>query len=126
MNWFEQLRQTLADYYPAGTDRTIVGYLQGSSSPAVWTDMANSRSKHQMLILGSLEPTKEDWSAAGVAQRGNVQVIRIDDLAGWIVLYGGFIRRPWGELHEATADALTIGFPGSLQRWKANAPRRRR
>jgi hypothetical protein len=125
MNWFEQLRQALADYYPAAADRTVVGYLQGSASPGVWMQMARTQDRHQMVILGSLPPTAEDWAAAGVRQRGNVQVIRISDLAGWIVLYGGFVRRPWGELHQVDSDALTIGFPGSLQRWRSNAPRRR-
>lgn len=124
MNWFEQLRQALSSYYPAGGDRTIVGYLQGSSSPHVWAQMERTQSRHQMLILGSEPPTPQDWVAAGVNQRGSVQVIRIGTLGGWVVLYGGFMRRPWGELHEATPDALTIGFPGSLQRWRMNAPRR--
>ncbi len=124
MNWFEQLRQALSAYYLPASDRNIVGYLQGSSSPQVWLQMANSRSRHQMLILGSEPPTPKEWVSAGVQQRGAIQTIRISDLTGWIVLYGGFMLRPWGELHQADKDALTIGFPGSLQRWRANTPRR--
>jgi hypothetical protein len=122
MDWFEQLRQVLAEYYPAAADQDIVGYLQGSASPDVWLEMAFVRNKHQMLILGNLPPTAQDWSVAGVAQRGNVQEIRIGDLNGWIVLYGGFMGRPWGELHQADDDALNIGFPSSLRRWRRNAP----
>jgi hypothetical protein len=126
MSWFEQVRRALPAYYPEVGDATIVGFLQGSASPAVWKQMADIQGRHQMLILGNQEPNREDWMAAGVAQRGSVQAIHIHDLGGWIVLYGGFVRRPWGQLHEITPDALTLGFPGSLQSWKNNTPRRRR
>jgi hypothetical protein len=76
-----------------------------------------------MLILGNRPPTNDDWIAAGVAQRDEVQTIRRPMLNGLIVLYGGFIRRPWGGIHEADQDALTLGFPASLRSWQQNAPR---
>lgn len=124
MDWFEQLRQVLAAYYPASADAAIVGYLQGSVSPDAWRQMASTRNRHQMLILGSLPPTQQDWVDAGVAHRGNVNAVRIGNLQGWIVLYGGFTRhRPWGQLFELSGDAVSIGFPGSLNSWRRNTPR---
>jgi hypothetical protein len=124
MDWFAQLRQTLSRYYTTANALDIVGYLQGSASPAVWRTMAQNANRNQMIILGNAPPNREDWEAAGVAQRGEVQTIRIGDLGGWIVLYGGFIRRPWGSLFEIDADALNIGFPAALQSWQRNMPRR--
>jgi hypothetical protein len=76
--------------------------------------------RHQMIILGSVEPTRDDWVAAGVGMRGEQQTIRFDGLNGFIVLYGGFMYRPWGQIHLATPDAVTIGFPSSLNDWKRN------
>jgi len=127
MTWFPQVRQTLAAYYPASQPADIVGYLQGSANPMVWRSMAQgSPARHQMLILGSVPPTQEEWIAAGVAQRQEIQTIRLPALAGLIVLYGGFMLRPWGEIHPASHDALTLGFPAALASWQRNyrPPRR--
>ncbi len=121
MDWFDRLRQSLQAYYPADRPHDIVGHLQGSASPAVWRSMqGGNRPRHQMIVLGSVEPTHQDWVDAGVAQRGEVQVIRLPALTGFIVLYGGFARRPWGEIHSTSPDALTIGFPASLESWRRN------
>jgi hypothetical protein len=73
-----------------------------------------------MLILGNSEPTREEWIAAGVEQRGEMQVIRYLALNGFIVLYAGFMLRPWGRIHTTSQDALTLGFPASLNDWKRN------
>jgi len=124
MNWFDQLRQALAAYYPAGSDATIVGYLQGSVDPAVWRSMETAQNRNQMLILGSLPPTTAEWQAAGVAQRGQVQTVTTTLMAGFIVLYGGFILRPWGKIFIMDDDARDIGFPAALRSFRANMPRR--
>ena len=79
-----------------------------------------------MLILGNTEPTVAEWSAAGVEQRGETQEILFAMLSGFIVLYGGFVLRPWGQIHANSADASAIGFPASLASWRRNyAPPRR-
>ena len=72
-----------------------------------------------MIILGSKPPTAEDWSAAGVAQRGSDQTITQRDLSGFIVLYGGFNRRPWGKIYVLDAEALQH-FPTQIASWKNN------
>jgi hypothetical protein len=113
MDWFSQLRQALGAYYDA-QPADIVGYLRGSASPQVWRSMASGPApRHQKLILGNRPPSTEDWAIAGVAQRDTVQTIRLPTLTGLIVLYAGFPSRPWGEIHEATPDAQTLGFPAS-------------
>ena len=117
MNWFNQLRQVLAAYYPAGQPMDVVGYLQGSANPMVWRTMTP---RHQMIILGSVPPSHEEWVAAGVAHRGEIQTIRLAMLNGFIILYGGFMLRPWGSIHTTSQDALTLGFPGSLDSWRRN------
>jgi len=121
MHWFDQLRQALAAYYPAGQPADIVGYLQGSANPMVWRSMAlGDRPRYQMIILGSVAPSHEEWVAAGVAQRGEIQAIRLGTLNGFIVLYGGFMLRPWGSIHTMSQDAQTIYFPGALDSWRRN------
>ena len=119
MAWFDDLKRALPGYYPAGTGADIVGYLKGSSSAAVWRQMATGSGRHQMLVLGSKEPTKADWVAAGVDDRGLSQTVKFSMLQGFIVLYGGFPTRPWGQIHAATPDAIA-GFPASLATWKRN------
>jgi hypothetical protein len=87
MNWFDQLRSVLQAYYPPSRDRNIVGYLQGSASPGVWRSMVmGTPPRQQMIVLGSVEPNKQEWEAAGVAQRGQVHEIRLTSLSGMIVL----------------------------------------
>lgn len=120
MQWFVQLKQALPGYYAPGRPADIVGYLRGSVDPAVWRQMAQSQGRHQMLILGNAEPTQKEWDAAGVGQRGASQPVRFASLAGLIVLYGGFMLRPWGQIHPTTPEALSTGFPASLQSWKRN------
>lgn len=126
MDWFAQLRLALPDYYRSDFPSDIVGYLRGSIAPAVWRQMAAMQNRHQMLILGNTEPTEREWEAAGVAQRGASEAVKIGILNGFIVLYGGFVLRPWGQIHEATTDARSIGFPASLASWKRNTPKPRR
>jgi hypothetical protein len=71
MNWFAQLRAVLQAYYLPGRPADVVGYLRGNGSPGQWRSMATANPPHhQMLILGNTEPTNEEWSAAGVGQRG--------------------------------------------------------
>jgi hypothetical protein len=124
MNWFVQLRQALEAYYPPNRPTEIVGYLQGSDNPSVWRSMASEKpARQQMIVLGSIEPTREDWIAAGVAQRQQVREIWLRSLSGMIVLYGGFVRRPWGKIFIADQDAIKLGFPSSLGSWRRNAPR---
>ncbi len=129
MTWFPQLRQVLPGYYNPAQPADIVGYLRGNGSAVQWRQMANAvPPHHQMLILGNFEPSAEEWTAAGVAQRGTQFTITINMLTSFIVLYGGFMLRPWGQIHIATQDALNLGFPGSLRSWRANyaPPRPRR
>lgn len=121
MTWFDQLKQALPAYYRPDRPAEIVGYLRGSGEPSVWRQMEAIQHRHQMLILGNVEPTNEEWGHAGVAQRGGTQVVTIDKLTGLIVLYGGFmLNRPWGEIHSQTPDAITIGFPAALKSWQRN------
>lgn len=126
MDWFLQLKQALPAYYRTDRPSDIVGYLRGSVDPTVWRQMAATQNRHQMLILGNTEPTQDEWVAAGVAARGVSQAVRRSFLDGFIVLYGGFMLRPWGQIHAADNDAETIGFPASLASWKRNAPAPRR
>jgi hypothetical protein len=124
MDWFQQLRTTLAAYYPAGTPADVVGYLQGSATPAVWRNMiANGR--QQMIILGSTPPNQDDWVAAGVAQRHEVRAIRQADLNTFIIAYGGFIRRPWGKIFTLSPDLLRDYDRLVLANFRNNMPRKR-
>jgi len=124
MNWFPQLKAALPAYYLNNMPHGIVGFLKGSDDPGVWRQMKESQNRNQMVILGNTEPNDEDWVAAGVQQRGPSKAITINKLDGFIVLYGGFIRRPWGSIVTTNHDAETIGFPGSLSSWRRNTPRR--
>lgn len=126
MDWFKELKLALPESYTNAHPLDIVGYLQGAGTPNIWRQMAQSSDRHQMLILGNAPPTSAEWADAGVAARGQVQTIRITNLAGWIVLYGGYmLQRPWGQLFEMNEDAKNLGFPGSLKSWKANKPKKR-
>ncbi len=118
MAWFDDLRQALPAYYPPAGLPDVVGYLRGSKDQSVWRNMEQG-SRNQMIILGSKPPTAEDWSAAGVAQRGSDQTITQRDLSGFIVLYGGFNRRPWGKIYVLDAEALQH-FPTQIASWKNN------
>jgi len=106
MDWFDQLRDVLSDYYPSSSPQDIVGYLRGSADPKVWRRMIQSRTE-QMIILGSVPPTDEQWAAAGMANRGLVQTIRADDLRTFIITYGGFmVSRPWGKISTLSAEVF--------------------
>jgi len=100
-HWFDQLRAVLRDYYPQEGPADVVGYLRGSADPNVWRIMRFQQERHQMITLGSAPPTKEEWSAAGVGNRGGTQTIRLNDLDRFIVTYAGFILRPWGRIEES-------------------------
>lgn len=118
MSWFDDLKKTLPAYYPVGSQLDVVGYLRGSLDPGVWRSMENT-GRQQMLILGAKPPSQEDWVAAGVAQRGTDQVVKFVALTGFIVLYGGFVRRPWGKIF--VSDTLGLAqFPKDLQTWTRN------
>jgi len=104
MSWFEQLSVVLRDFYPSGGGQGIVGYLRGSADPKKWRNMASTRAE-QMLILGSVPPTDAEWVAAGVAARGETQIIRLDDLDKFIITFGGFPgARPWGKISILTVQ----------------------
>lgn len=123
MAWLNQMKACLSDYYSSSQPSNIVGYLKGSSSPSVWKSMAmGSRPKNQMVVLGNIPPSKNEWEAAGVDERGEPTAIT-EELLGndWIILYGGFMYRPWGKLFEIDDDALNIGFPSSLESWRRNS-----
>jgi hypothetical protein len=121
------MRAVLAAYYLPGRPADLVGYLRGNGSPGQWRSMASANPPHhQMLILGNTEPTNEEWTAAGVGQRGARFAITTGMLSGFIILYGGFMLRPWGQIHIADNDARTIGFPAALRHWETNTPRNRR
>ncbi|MEM9224406.1 MAG: hypothetical protein AAGB11_18680 [Pseudomonadota bacterium] len=120
MSWVQQMKAVLAGHYDPTVDASILGYYRGSSGAGVWKDMA-AHGSGQMVILGNRPPTKEEWDAAGVGQRGGQDVVlKTHMLSGFIILYGGFMYRPWGHIAEMSQDALTLGFPGSLRSWKAN------
>lgn len=119
MAWFDDIKQVLSAYYPAGGLPNVVGYLRGTKDQNVWRSMERTSSRNQMIILGSRPPTPQDWSDAGVAQRGADQTITLGDLNGFIVLYGGFPRRPWGKICVVDADALRF-FPQQIASWRTN------
>ena len=112
MNWFVQLKQCLPEYYPGSGRADVIGYLRGSGSAAVWKQMEARRP--QMIVLGNTEPNHEDWVAAGVPHRvGETQVVTIDQCGTFIILYAGFVRRPWGSIVTLTAESLKV-FPASI------------
>lgn len=125
MAWFNDLKASLGAHYDPGFPSDTVGFLQGSPSPSVWRRMQEHGSG-QMIVLGNRPPTHDDWVAAGVAQRGAVQEIKLHQLAGFIVIYGGFMYRPWGHIVAHSLQLERTAFPGSLQSWRRNfmAPRR--
>jgi hypothetical protein len=124
MDWFQQLRAALPAYYPPGSPADVVGYLQGSGNPMDWRRLMQN-GREQMIVLGSVPPTHEDWVAAGVAQRGSVQTIRTADLATFIITYGGFIRRPWGKISTLSMEVARNYATVTIPQFKRNAPRKR-
>ncbi|MFZ0707371.1 MAG: hypothetical protein WAM71_17355 [Candidatus Korobacteraceae bacterium] len=122
--WIDQLRAVLSDYYPQNGPADVVGYLRGSADPNVWRLMLAQQQRHQMLILGSLPPSAEEWSAAGVNQRSEVQTIRLNHLSGFIVLYGGAVLRPWGQIAVLSNEALQH-YQATIESFRRNLPRRR-
>lgn len=119
--WFYELKKCLQEYY-LPNEPPVVGWLCGSNSPAVWRQMDEAGSG-QMVILGNKEPTLQEWQAAGVAHRlHEKKSITLPELTGFIILYGGFVYRPWGHIVPQSEDALKLGFPGSLKSWENNKP----
>ena len=124
MSWFDRIKLALPEYYRSDRPNDIVGYLRGSVDPSVWRGM-EATGRNQMLLLGNVEPDREDWEAAGVAQRaGQAQSVTIKTLNGFVVLYAGFIRRPWGRIHVTSAEALT-NYQLQIDSWTRNKPRPR-
>ncbi|WIM12895.1 hypothetical protein [Enhydrobacter sp.] len=119
MDWFQQLRVALLAYYPPGSPPDVVGYLQGSANPLDWRRMIQS-GREQMIVLGSVPPTNEDWIAAGVAQRRTVQTVRIGDLRTFIITYGGFVRRPWGKISTLSEDVFRNYATVTIPQFKRN------
>jgi hypothetical protein len=120
MDWFWRLREALPEFYPEDQPKDIVGYLQGSTDAQVWRTMTK-KGREPMMILGSAEPTPEEWSAAGVAHRNAIHTIRFDDLWGFLITYGGFIMRPWGRVSGLTPD-LYRNYGLTIEQFKANRP----
>jgi len=124
MDWFEQLRAALSAYYPPGSPPDVVGYLKGSANFRVWRSMVQG-GHEQMVILGSVPPTDDEWAAAGVAQRRDVQTIRRDDLGTFIITYGGFVSRPWGKISTAATDDVLRNYAAvTISQFKASMPTR--
>jgi len=119
--WLDQLRQVLRDFYPPDGPADVVGYLKGSGDPNVWSLMA-LRQKPQHLILGSLPPTRETWVAAGKPGQDPIQTIHTRDLDRLIVLYGGFIYRPWGRIELLDAEALKYYQSSTIDSFRRNRP----
>lgn len=117
MTWFDDLKQALPAYYPAGSLPDVVGYLRGSKDQKVWRNMELTQQRTQKIILGSRPPSPQEWAEAGVSQRGSDQTITFNDLLGFIVLYAGFQRRPWGAIHILSAEGLR-NFPMQIADWK--------
>lgn len=118
MSWFDQLSAVLRDFYPSGGGQGIVGYLRGSADPQKWRNMASTRAE-QMIILGSVPPTDAEWAAAGVAGRGETQVIRLGDLDKFIITFGGFpVARPWGKISILTVE-LFRGYGTTIAQFSA-------
>ena len=114
--WFDQLERAIPAYYPPASSSDIVGYLRGDKNPAVWRTMEQARQRHQMLLLGSIPPTQQDWIDAGVAQRTGEHTIVFNDLWGFIVIPENFVPRPWGSIHIVSAQAVQ-DYPKLLNGW---------
>lgn len=126
MQWITQLKEALRDHYDPARNEDIVGYLRGTGSAAAWRQM-DEAGRGQMIVLGNRPPTEEEWVAAGVAQRVGEVTVTSAMLKGFMILYGGFMYRPWGHIVVPNEDVRTLGFPGSLGSWRRNymAPRNR-
>lgn len=125
--WLDQLRGVLSDYYPPDGPAGVLGYLRGSGDPNVWHVMA-LQNKFQHMILGSLPPATEDWVAAGKpSSKDPIQTIRTADIdkdPRFIILFGGFVRRPWGRIELLDADALKYYQSTTIDRFRYNKPGR--
>ena len=75
-----------------------------------------------MIILGNAPPTKEEWSAAGVGNRGETQTIRLNNLDRFIVTYAGFVLRPWGRIEELSSESLR-NYPITISSFERNRPK---
>jgi hypothetical protein len=116
----DKLREVLGDYYPADGAADVVGYLKGSGDQNVWRVMAMQQ-QPQMIVLGSLPPTQEDWVAAGKpSTQEAIQTIHTKDLDGFILIYGGFVRRPWGRIELVDADAIKCYQSSTIDRFRRN------
>jgi hypothetical protein len=123
MLWFPMVRLALPEYYSSNRPEDIVGYLRGSDSPATWKQMASGpKPRHQAMILGNVEPTKEQWDAAGVTQRSDeTKTITLAKMQGFFVLYYGFMLAPWGAIYEEQdlKDPLTVrAFQEGCRKWQ--------
>jgi hypothetical protein len=114
----------LSAYYSGSQPDEIVGYLQGSKDPMVWYKMLLG-GRQQMIILGSAEPTAKEWEAAGVAQRGAVQAIRLSELAGngFMIVYGGVVLRPWGKIVRFEKSIEDNYETNTLSNFRRNLPK---
>ena len=104
MDWFQQLRAALPAYWPSGAGRHR-GLPAGQRNPLDWRRLIQD-GREQMIVLGSVPPSNEDWVAAGVAQRGPFRPFATADLATFIITYGGFIRRPWGKISTLSMELV--------------------
>ncbi|MGS4946537.1 hypothetical protein ACVDG3_13725 [Meridianimarinicoccus sp. RP-17] len=116
--WFDDLKKVLGDHYSSNHPADVVGYLRGSKQPGVWRVMENA-GRGQMIVLGNRPPTEKEWTAAGVNQRSDQHAIAVTDLAGFRLLYGGFMYRPWGIIVPDYAEADRY-WPSQLQSWTRN------
>src|SRR5690606_14077092 len=116
MSWLDEIKAVLPGWYSSERPDDVVGYLQGSKQPSVWLEMAVQRNRHQMMLMGNIEPTKQEWEAAGVMHRGQVQTVSVSDLQGFVILYGGFMLRPWGQIYVGSASPEAL--QSSLASWK--------
>ena len=122
-SWRDQLYRVLRDYYPPDGPVDVVGYLKGGGGPEVWRLKAfQNRPEH--MILGSVQPTREAWEAAGKSSQDVIQTVHTHDLDGFIILYCGVIgRTPWGRIEILDADAFKNYQSSTIDVFRRNLPR---
>ena len=123
----DRLREVLSDFYPDDGQADVVGYLKGTADANIWRVMARQQPA-QMIVLGSVPLTQEEWVAAGKPSRQDpIQTIHTKDLDGFVIIYGGFmVSRPWGKIELVDADAIKYYQSSTIDKFRNECLRRRR